>query len=74
MRVFRKVVDQVLSVTQGNTSGLVNRGGISDLTLLRTLETTSTKCLGDYKLFYFISVSKIGSYIVGRGFSTPPVL
>ena len=50
MRVFRKVVDQFLSDTEGNTSGLFNRGGISDLTLLRTLETTRTKFLGDDKL------------------------
>ena len=37
---------------------------------LSDAEDTRAKCLGDDKLSCFISISKFGSYIVGRGFLT----
>ena len=52
---------------EDNTSGLLNRGGIADLPLLRTLlairqESTRAKFLGNNELFCFISIFKFGSF------------
>ena len=57
----------VLSEAEGNTSWPLNRGGIADLPLLRTLLTIfqkvlRTKFLGSCGLFCFISICKFDSF------------
>ena len=47
-----------LSDAEDNTSGPLNRGGIADLSLLRTL----LAILGSDRLFCFISISRSGSF------------
>ena len=55
-----------LSDAEDNTSGLLNRGGIADLPLLRTLlairQVTRAKFLRSNGLFCFISICKFGSF------------
>ena len=55
-----------LSDAEHNTSMLLNRGGIADLPLLRTLlaicQKSQEPCLGSDGLFYFISICKFGSF------------
>ena len=53
-----------LSDAEDSTSRLLNRRGIADLPLLRTLlaEVNRAKFLGSNGLFCFISISKFGSF------------
>ena len=55
-----------LSDAEGNNSELLNRGGVADLTLLRTLLAIHQKSwepsLGSNGLFCFISICKFGSF------------
>ena len=55
-----------LSDVEGNTSGLLNRGGIADFPLLRTLsnlpKVLRAKFLGSNGLFCFISICEFGSF------------
>ena len=53
--------------SKDNTSSLLNRAGIADLSLLRTLlpflpKVLRAKFLGSDGLFYFISICKFGSF------------
>ena len=63
MQVLQLVV---LSNAEDNTSGSLNRGGIADLPLLRTLlairQVTRAKFLRSNGLFCFISICKFGSF------------
>ena len=51
---------------EDNTSGSLNRGGIADLSLLRTLleicQVLSAKFLGSDGFFCFINTCKFGSF------------
>ena len=51
-----------LSDAEDNTLGSLDRGGIADLPLLRTLLAIRQKFLGSNGLFCFISICKIGSF------------
>ena len=52
----------VVSDAGDNTSGPLNRGGIADLPLLRTLLAIHQKFLGSHGLFSFISKCTFGSF------------
>ena len=55
-----------LSDAEEDTSGPLNRGGMADLPLLRTLlaicQVLRAKFLGSNKLFCFISICRFGSF------------
>ena len=51
-----------LSDAEDNTSGPLNRGGIADLPLLRTLLAIPQKYQEPSRLFCFISTCKFGSF------------
>ena len=55
-----------LSDAEDNTSGPLNRGGIADLPLLRTLlairQKSKSQVSGSDELFCFISICKFGSF------------
>ena len=55
-----------LSDAEDNTSGPLNRGGLADLPLLRTLlaihQVPRAKFLGSKRLFCFISICKFGNF------------
>ena len=65
-RVLRKVFSKQFCYAEDNTSGLLNRGGIADLPLLRTLLAIrlvlGAKLLGSNGLFCLISICKIDSF------------
>ena len=48
-----------LSDAEDNTTGPLNRGGITDLPLLKTLLVI---CRKSHVFFYFISICKFGSF------------
>ena len=51
-----------LSDTEGNTTRLLNRGGIADLTFYNLPNIQRAKFLGSDGLFCFISICKFGSF------------
>ena len=58
----------VFSNAEDNSSGLLNRGSIAHLPLLRTLlentiiKVATAKFLESYELFYFSSICEFGSF------------